>query len=82
MVPQTKCRYSFLFSKFLIIGPVPVEDFDLIEVKQQTILKLVVAPELNLNCVAFAGVLAPTKVNQHYLHVFYVEIGILFKYEI
>ena len=24
MVPQPKCRYSFLFSEFLIIGPVPV----------------------------------------------------------
>ena len=24
MVPLTKCRYSFLFFKFLIIGPVPV----------------------------------------------------------
>ena len=26
MVPQPKCRYSFLFSEFLIIGPVPVCD--------------------------------------------------------
>ena len=25
MVPQPKCRYSFLFSEFLIDGPVPVE---------------------------------------------------------
>ena len=25
MVPQQKCRYSFLFSEFLIVGPVPVE---------------------------------------------------------
>ena len=24
MVPWTKCRYSFLFSEFVIIGPVPV----------------------------------------------------------
>ena len=26
MVPQTNCRYSFLFSKFLVIGPVLVID--------------------------------------------------------